>query len=220
MTSEVVMTLKTELEALSHRAGKLLVPVKPFQSLDQIEQIDPKMFDQLIKQVQFQSQILKEVLELPPEVDKNRFMFRRACQSMGLHPVDDIESKLDEGDIVEIYAYNWTQQFHNFTFHKLCSHDVLTLMSKPFPELYSRPDEILQAMFKRGAEILEPDRMTEPWDVPFHYIKEVGQKSPKLFGIDFKWLSPLHNHFGQTVAVVSTNRCTPVELSVIGKRKH
>jgi hypothetical protein len=134
--------------------------------------------------------------------------FLRALEVYNLEPLDDVTRFFDEGDIIEIYDLEFKQLFRNLTFFKFCSYDSFTLYTKPFYELYSRPEHVNQQILKLFNYGVFNFKKTEKFAVEVHFLKETYQNNRKLFKIHPKWMSPLRDKTTlNIVAMVLTNRC-------------
>jgi hypothetical protein len=205
--------LARELESVS---GKISTQLQPFGSFDQLKSLTPEALNQAMKIVKmYQKRLSERTTESIFDVEADRKDFSGSVMDLGLRTVDDIVSKFKSGHIIEVYDANFVQLYHNWVFHYYCSYDLATLITEPVWALYSRPAEINQRIMARAKEIVEMGETSERWDVPTHFLKEVKIRTPRVFKIDFQWISPLVNARGKTVAFVSTNECTPIEITAV-----
>lgn len=203
--------LKSEMEYLQSKIGsRRLIPTQSeFESL---------AAPNAIKALEFMApyRAIYEKLEIEGLPLNDNEAFRCALNQFNLKTVDDVEQFFDPGDIIEIYDRNLVQMYHNLTFYLYCSYDLLMLATTPLYQLYTRDAESNAAIFKKIDEVLkDPNRRTVKFSVPEHYLKETKIKTPARFKINFKYISPLVNEFGEAVAVVTTNYCTPTELHAV-----
>lgn len=211
--SEVALNLAKELEALS---AKISTQCRPFGSFEQITSMNEASMEKVMQIVRHQRKLLEERSSDIFDVDADRRDLRSALINLRLRTNEDIFGRIENGDIIEIYDANFVQFFHNWVFHYYCSYDLVTLITEPIWTLYSRPQEIAQMLVARAKEVMANDSgIVESWNIPTHYLKETKLRTPRLFKIDLKYISVVRDLEGRPVGVISTNQCTPTELTTV-----
>jgi hypothetical protein len=129
-----------------------------------------------------------------------------ALRRYGLRTRDQDFDFLKDGDIIEVYNSDWIQLYRNFEFFRHCSYTLLDLICNEVYVLYERPQQIVESMIKFCTEVLANGRETVPYMVPVHILRERYLNARKAFRIQFKYVSPLIDASGKTVAILSTLR--------------
>lgn len=203
--------LAERLEGVSHRIQGL----KPYSSLEKLKELSEAEVEHAYKCLDLRYQILNERVESIFDLDADRREFQMALDRLQLRCPKDMIEKFQDGDIIEVYDLNFVQLYHNWVFHYYCSYDLLTLLTQPIWQLYSRPKEMEERLVQRAKEVASEARGPVRWDVPLHYLKETQLQTPRVFEIDLQWICPIWDVKGRTVGVVSTNQCTPKSFTVV-----
>jgi hypothetical protein len=178
-----------------------------YLSEKQIESLTPEVKTRVLSTINLHTQIAQHTRFLTDE-EAGRVGLKLALQFHGLFPVDNIIDYIDPGDLVEIYDHNIVQLYGNIHFLRKCSYDIATLHSSDIRSLYTRrPSKITDEVFKWCAECFTKGDRTVAYRIEEHLLKETKLENPKFFLIQFKYLSPLKNKNGETVAIVTTNKC-------------
>jgi hypothetical protein len=95
-------------------------------------------------------------------------------RKLGLRPRNDLFSKLNDKDVVEIYNAKGLQIFRSFHFFQHCSYDLETIFCKPWFELFAR-DEVYSTAYMEGFNNLVNGTIKETVPVPVdeHLVREV-----------------------------------------------
>lgn len=217
MQSERIQQLSSCLEQLSDYANTFGAESKPFISIDQLRIAEDKTVSDVLSAVETRLKTLS-VMEVrgscKGDIQDEIMLFNEVLRINGLAARDNVSKYFDYGDIIEIYSLSFTQIYGNLQFMRFCSYDLFTLYTKPFYELYSRNSEydlqiktIMETCFNSFTK-------TEPFAVEPHLLKEIHQKSNKLFKVHPKWISPLVNKDGEVKACVLTNRCIEYRIAI------
>jgi hypothetical protein len=82
----------------------------------------------------------------------------------------------------------------------MCSYDLMTLATVPFPELYSRPQSAQDAIVSQFSEMLTGKFTTTQFKCEPHILKETFLGNNRRFLITPKWITPLIKN-GKVAAV-------------------
>lgn len=217
-SQDPIQEMSHPLVDLAQAARSCGIPIRLFINESQIAQIPAsQLYRAAVEIKQYLELIRASDIDLgsgkQPDIHSERKLFRYSLKSLNLRTVDDFESKIESGDIVEIYDKNFIQVYRNPVFFRFCSYDLFTLYTEPFFKLYSRPEKYNQAILNLGKSILESGESTQPFDVEPHFLKEIFLGNKKLFKVHPKWISPLVDTDSQEVrAIVLTNYCIEHEM--------
>lgn len=148
-----------------------------------------------------------EAFKMPsPQEQLYFFMFKKNLRFFD----EDFFDKINDTDIVEVYDVNtYEQQFANNVFFQFSNYDAMTLMTRPFPQLYKRDkkhDSELLAMVQKAVHT----KHTIECNVKPHVITEFAFDQSDRYRIRMKYITPLKNEDGDVRYVVSTNFCLKV----------
>jgi PAS domain-containing protein len=145
-----------------------------------------------------------------PEEKAEGIRLAMAANEFGLAIIDaDILSKIEDGDVVEIYDSQGRQIYRNLMFCKFSSYSLLDVAVNSWEELYERPLFSLEGIRDRVIEQFSTQVTTRPYGIEDHILKEkfIYSKVRKTFMMRMKFISPLADQItGQRIAVVSICR--------------
>lgn len=223
MSNSAVNSLKLNklsicLEELSAYAKAFGAVSKPFSSFYELEHTDSSVLDNTLQALEGRLHSLKAISmeeDQKATLSDEIFLFNQALKQNKLKACDDVTKYFEYGDIIEIYSRDFMQLYGNLQFMKFCSYDLFTLYSKPFYELYSRAQEYNQQIKEIMDLCFSDFKKTEKFNVDAHVLKEIHQKNNKLFKVYPKWISPLIDDTGKTMACVLTNYCVEYQIEVL-----
>jgi len=192
------------------------------RSEEQFRQLPVMRKWQVLADLTVNSEIITEMVEEDPSSSSGRdFEFKcfdKALRKFKLKLKDnDIFSKIDADDIIEIYTHEGIQIYRSWSCFKFCRYSVEDLLVNNWQTLYSRPTYVVNYLMNLAPQIFQPDCETVPYDLHEYLIVEkfISEKRALLF--QMKYASPLQNiETGQTVAFVSTGAMRFAPESVIG----
>lgn len=118
-------------------------------------------------------------------------MFENFLEYYNLYANFDLKTYIQKGDIVEAYSEDFVQIYRNRTFLKLCSYDLYTLLSHPFPMLFRRDEKITAQIVSRAIHCMTKGEGIEPVGVENNNLQEQFARNSRVFEIQHKWCSPL-----------------------------
>ncbi len=186
------------------REGIAVVPYTD-RSLQKIATMDPAKIGRLYEAFASYYEVLQSThSEGTPIVNSKRTLWK-ICKHLGYLPCSDLMDSIHDGDVIEIYASDWVQTYRNMEFLNLCSYDLASLFTQEFHELFHRPDEVNEYIFKLLNNVFDGaiDRTTEIGFEP-HVLQEKHSEERLSFRIEPGIISPLKSESGQVVAFVNT----------------
>lgn len=114
-----------------------------------------------------------------------------AVKELGLRPPMDFFDKIEDADIVECYNEDQIQVFRSLSFFDFCSYDVLSVLIRPWHELYGRDLGLHGKAFEEMLEVLSRGESTMRFSLPPHRLWEVSSVQKREFVILHKYRGPL-----------------------------
>ncbi len=118
---------------------------------------------------------------------------------------EDVLSRLSDQDVIEVYSPTFTQLFRNMRFLEICSYPILDVYLYEWPELYTRPQAITEALVQECLKSLaaKPGENFFGQSVPDHFLEEVFSAERRVFEIEQKFISPVRSvEDGSVVAML------------------
>ncbi len=212
-TSELVLQMRNELEALSAFSKEAGYPIRPFDDAD-LPHFSLHAYEQqtqIVKSLREYCNLVRELKAEGVQLNQNLNLLWRALARLGFVPCKDLFSQLTEEDVVEIYDRSSLQLYRSFSFFGLCSYSLEELYSRPWFELYHREEKFHEMNLGLLHKFVSGQLMkTEPTGIPMHEVREL--KAPKMRSsmIQPHLVSPLFDNSGQTVAILSAFKVVSV----------
>lgn len=137
----------------------------------------------------------------------SRTMMWKFFTKMGYVPTSDMFGRVQDEDIIEIYAMDGTQIYRNLRYFEYVSASIEDLVGMHWQKAYKRNKRVtlhlalLMYRFAKGAV----DHTYDCLKIPVHPVREmIGRKN--TIELQFKYLSPLKKD-GKCVALVVGTRC-------------
>jgi len=86
------------------------------------------------------------------------------------------------------------------------SYSLLDLICNEWFVLYERPQQVIDAMIKCSENVIKHGQGTLPFTAPDHIVKEHYLNAKKAFKVKLKYICPLEDRSGKSVAVLTTLR--------------
>jgi hypothetical protein len=120
-------------------------------------------------------------------------LLRYFLKKMNWNLSEKVFSHLSEEDVIEVYSPNFTQLFRNLKFLEICSYPILDIYLYEWPELYTRPQAITEALIQECVRALgaASDQDFFGDSVPDHFLEEVFSEERRVFKIEQKFISPV-----------------------------
>jgi hypothetical protein len=208
--SPYIVTLCNDLDYLKDilQKRKINIPSTSELGVKQFLSLPIQVQNRITKNIQDYVEI---IMETEPDLSNEKSPLETelkclegALTRFGLKPLDDISSYLTKGDVIEIYNKEGVQLYRNFEFFKNCSYSLMDVITNEWFILYERPQQSINAMFGQAALVVEQGKQTIPWVVPEHIMKERYLNAKRAFKIKCKYISPLTDKTGKSVAVLTT----------------
>ena len=152
-----------------------------------------------------------------PDLETEITNLKRVFAKIGLRCPDDLFSKIEKGEIIEIYNPDGFQVYHNIEWLKLSSYSLLDVMVFPFYELFDRPSSIVEAIRNEGFRAFSQSAFeTTPMMVPKHMLRERLSAENREFVVEFRNVAPLHDGEGKSRAVVILQRASRLTDDLTG----
>jgi hypothetical protein len=134
-------------------------------------------------------------------------LLRHFLSKSGWVLADEVYSRLSDGDVIEVYSPTFTQLFRNMRFLEICSYSILDIYMYEWPELYTRPQSITEALIHECMRSLQakPGENFFGDSVPNHFLEEVFSEERRVFEIEQKFISPIR--CAKTGAVMAMLGC-------------
>lgn len=132
-------------------------------------------------------------------------MLKMAFKVFQIEAYDDIYSKIEKGDIVEIHTMEGNQIYRNLEMFKVCSFSLLELISYPWTDLYLRSQKVVDCMLTQSIEVMtNPSLGTVLCRYPHHIVTEKAE-NPYTILLHFKYIAPLKSiETGKPMGVLTT----------------
>ena len=125
---------------------------------------------------------------------------------------EDFLRQIAADDVCEIYdVSNQMQTYRNFEFMRLCSYDLLTVVTTPLTQLFYREPKFNDRIRERSEEITFGAAGVLPWNVDAHMLVERLGREKNVFNVTMGHAAPVFcGVTGKPVAWVSSLRVKPL----------
>lgn len=139
-------------------------------------------------------------------------MLDYACQKLSLLTAADASTKIQKGDIVEIFDSSHIQVYRSYSCFALCNYSLLELVSYPWYELYDRSTAVTAAILEHSQKIFSGQMSYLPLKglVPEHTLRELLTEEQGLFKIDEKFYFKMRSTLTGKTYLTSVKRITPL----------
>ena len=128
------------------------------------------------------------------------------CKKNGFIFDQKFTEHLDFETVIEgHFLVDFRQMYRSYNYHFFNTYDIETLESVPFPELYSRPQEV-EALIMRDIQKAIQSGITIKFDLPKHKLKETYGDNRRIFEMETMYTTPVYNENGEIVGVFSSYR--------------
>lgn len=138
---------------------------------------------------------------------KNESLFiKRSLSRRSLEYVDSsLESRFNDGDVIEVYDSTGVQICRSWSYFKNCSYSLTDILSFSWGELYSRPRLIEKDLLVKMTQLFTKDATTFDYNLPEYVVSEKFSKRKYSFLFSMKYASPVRDkNSKQIVAFVTT----------------
>lgn len=167
--------------------------VDPFreESLEFAQKLDPYTIKTVRRAIEGYLQLLTHAESKGIDVRNARQLSWSALKFMNLKPHSEFFDKIKDDDIVEFYNTEQVQIFRSLRFFELVSYDVLSVLTRPWHELYSRNDHFHEVAFREMCDAADPKSGPQRFSLPAHVLIEAISDLRLKFVISHKWRGPL-----------------------------
>ena len=208
--------LKAKFKSLSEEYARLLnsigVQTKPYDdpSLPIFEAASRAMKKQAVEYLEHNSNILRECLSAGEDPRKSAQLLWRSLREMNLVPESDIFDKIENDDMVEIYAKDGKQLFRNIWFFEVTTYTLEMILCGLWYKYCRRPWRIFLQAFKQAVRLrMGQIVFTEKWTIPTHYLDELNTEGLIRFEYTFRYRSPVRRK-GEIIGMIMISKCFPV----------
>jgi len=114
-----------------------------------------------------------------------------AIKKLNLVPTMDFFGKIRRDDIVECYNQDQIQIFRSLRFFELVSYDLVSILTRPWHELYGRDEKIHERGIAEMADSLTDCHQTKAFKLEGHELWENLSEEKRVFWIKHRFRSPL-----------------------------
>lgn len=136
-------------------------------------------------------------LPITPEFDleMEKGMLKACSRYLGYVVDENLYKSITHEDIVEVYNQDLVQLYRSLSFFKLCSYDLVELLTHEFHELYERSIMVNSSIYELATQIKTRPYCLEPVSlrsIPQHFMREKFSPKRTSFLIEFKDAYPLY----------------------------
>lgn len=201
--------LAEEMSALLNSLG---TSTKPYldPAVPHCRRAAPAVRARGIEYLEANLRILRECLAAGENPRESARFVWRGLQMLKLTPEGDIFDRIENDDVVEVYALDSVQIFRNIRFFEISTFTIEDILCRPWYHLTRRPWRIFLATFRQALRMRRKKiTRTESWSVPAHLMDEVDTEGKIRYDFLFKYRSPVRRD-GDIVGIITTARCVPL----------
>ena len=173
----------------------------------------------VLNNLKMMCEINEEILSTPEIAPKLNHkseikLLQRALDKFGLRAKDsELDFKISDGDIFEIYNSEGLQIYRNWNFFKFCSYSLAELLTYDWTTLYERPTSVVNALMGLLPQIFGPDATTIQYEIPEYVLTERYLERTKAFKVKMKLASPLlDRQTGAVSSFITTGKVVPMSF--------
>lgn len=186
-------SLVAQCEAFIKLVRPFGIRTQPFtdRSKEIALRMDEVRATETLRQFQTICELYEKAIRRDLDIKDTRQLTWWAVKELGLRPPSDFFDKIEKADVVECYDSNQVQVFRSLSFFEFCTYDVLSVLTRPWHELYGRNIALNQKALNEMFEILERGESTLPFTLPLHRLWEVDSAEKREFIMNHRFRAPL-----------------------------
>lgn len=185
-----------EYESYVHRYQSLLksygIMIKAFlpDGLGRFLKYPKKQQKQYLLQLKSYFEICQKAQEKGVDIVNDTIqMLKFTADSLGAHCPEEFLSKIEPGDIVEVFDYQNTQLFRNMKFFEISDYTINDFFGSQWDALYERAESVTNKLIAKVEEASRKKKCI-PFDIEDHYMREKETENRKVVKVKLKHISP------------------------------